>query len=68
MASYILNINAHREYAGLRDHRAEQRRAGERVSSIKAAERMAQYSERRKAYVDEIQSLIHFNRLDRQQR
>ena len=65
VTSYMDNINGHREYAPLRAYRAEQRRSGEAVTGIQAAERLTQYSERRQAYVDEIQSLIHFNKLDR---
>ncbi len=65
VASYMNNINSHREYASLRDYRARQRRLDKPVSGIQAAERMTQYSERRQAYVDELQSLIHFNKLDK---
>ena len=64
VASYMNNINGHREYQGLREYRAEQRRLGEPLSGIQAAERITQYSERRQAYVDEIQALIHFNKLE----
>ncbi|MEM8766154.1 MAG: glucosaminidase domain-containing protein [Pseudomonadota bacterium] len=64
VASYFNNINGHREYAALRDYRAGQRAAGLTLSGIRAAERITQYSERRQAYVDEIQSLIHFNDLE----
>ncbi len=65
VSSYFNNINSHREYAALRDYRAAQRAAGAVPSGIRAAERITQYSERRQAYVDEIQSLIHFNGLER---
>lgn len=61
--SYMHNINSHPEYAGLREYRAKARQAGEPVRGILAAEQLSQYSERRQEYVDEIQSLIHFNRL-----
>lgn len=64
VASYMSNINSHPEYAGLREYRAAVRLAGRPVSGILAAEEMIQYSERRQDYVDEIQSLIHFNRLE----
>lgn len=62
--SYMYNINSHPEYAGFRRYRAAQRARGEALNGIHAAEQLDQYSERRQAYVDEIQSLIHFNRLD----
>ncbi|MGD8415701.1 MAG: glucosaminidase domain-containing protein [Pseudomonadales bacterium] len=64
VASYLYNINSHLEYANLRDYRSRQRDSGREVSGIRAAETITQYSERRQAYVDEIQSLIHFNDLD----
>ena len=64
VASYMNNINTHPEYQILREYRAEQRRRGVPLSGIHAAERLTQYSERRQAYVDEIQSLIHFNELE----
>lgn len=62
--SYMNNINGHPEYAELRAYRTIQRQAGKPVSGIRAAESISQYSERRGAYVDEIQSLIHFNQLE----
>lgn len=64
VASYVNNINGHREYEALRAYRAERRRRGEPVTGIQAAEKISQYSERRQAYIDEIQSLIFFNGLD----
>lgn len=63
--SYMNNINSHPEYEDFRDYRALQRENDEPLNGIQAAEQITQYSERRQAYVDEIQSLIHFNRLDR---
>lgn len=65
VASYFNNINYHREYEALRSYRAEERRLGRKPSGIFAAERLTQYSERRQKYVDEIQSLIHFNHLEK---
>jgi len=66
VSSYLVNINSHPDYAELREYRARQRAKGESVSGIELAEKMAQYSERRNIYVDEIQELIHFNKLDRE--
>ncbi len=65
VASYMNNINSHPEYAGFRAYRARQRALDKPLNGIEAAEQITQYSERRQAYVDEIQSLIHFNRLDK---
>jgi Bax protein len=62
--SYMNNINSHPQYEGFRAYRAAQRAVHKPVNGIRAAEQLAQYSERRQAYVDEIQSLIHFNKLD----
>jgi len=62
--SYMNNINSHPEYTGFRSYRAAQRATQQPLNGIQAAEQLIQYSERRQAYVDEIQSLIHFNRLD----
>jgi Bax protein len=64
VASYVTNINRHREYQALRDYRSRQRRRGEPVTGLAAAERIAQYSERRHRYVKEIKQLIEFNGLD----
>ena len=64
VASYMNNINGHPDYEALRAYRAERRRDDEPVSGIQAAERITQYSERRQQYVDEVQSLIHFNELE----
>lgn len=64
VASYFYNINSHLEYAELRDYRSRRRDEGQRLSGIRAAEEITQYSERRRSYVDEIQSLIYFNDLE----
>ena len=64
--SYMNNINSHPDYVSFRAYRAKQRMAGRPIKGIDAAEQLTQYSERRQAYVDEIQSLIHFNRLEAQ--
>jgi Bax protein len=58
------NINSHPDYERFRAYRVEQRLAGRPIKGIEAADQLIQYSERRDAYVDEIQSLIHFNRLE----
>lgn len=66
VVSYMININSHPDYQGFRAYRTGRRALDKPVSGIQAAEQLTQYSERRQAYVDEIQSLIHFNRLERQ--
>jgi len=64
--SYMNNINSHPDYEDFRAYRAAARAAGRPVSGIHAAEELTRYSERRQEYVDEIQSLIHFNQLEAQ--
>ncbi len=64
--SYMNNINGHPDYENFRAYRHASRAEGRPVSGIDAAERLTQYSERRQEYVDEIQSLIHFNELEAQ--
>lgn len=62
--SYMNNINGHPEYAEFRSYRHALRAEGRPLTGIDAAEQLTQYSERRQEYVDEIQSLIHFNELE----
>lgn len=60
---YLYNINVSRSYKLIRKIRAEQRQKGEIISGFKLAEGLIRYSERREAYVKEIQSMIRFNKL-----
>ena len=64
VASYVQNINTHRSYKSFRDARKAQRERKVPLSSMRLAEELSQYSERRGAYVDEIKQLIITNRLD----
>lgn len=64
VASYLLNLNTNDDYEGLREHRAEIRAAGRSPRGIALAEYLPRYSERRRAYVNEIQSLIELNELE----
>lgn len=66
LISYLYNLNSHADYTTLRAYRAELRREGKRLTGIQLAERLSKYSERRRDYIDELQSLIRFNKLDRQ--
>lgn len=63
--SYMHNINTHRAYSDLRLIRAQAESEGEYVSGVLLAEGLLNYSERGHAYVEEIQSMIEFNHLDR---
>jgi len=64
VASYLHNLNTHDDYEALRERRVELRAAGRSPRGVPLAECLPRYSERRRAYVDEIQSLIDFNELE----
>jgi Bax protein len=64
VASYLLNLNTNEDYEALRERRAELRAAGRSPRGVPLAECLPRYSERRRAYVNEIQSLIDFNELE----
>ncbi len=64
VASYLLNLNSHDDYAELRAYRAAMRARGQRPSSREMAALLAQYSERRQAYIEEVVSLIDVNKLE----
>lgn len=59
--AYFMNVNRNPAYAELRDIRALQRQAGQRIEGKRLAEGLHRYSERGHAYVDEIQSMIRHN-------
>ncbi len=61
--AYLLNLNTGRAYKDLRAKRAEDRAAGKTASSLHLAEGLINYSERREAYVEELQSMINYNKL-----
>ncbi len=64
VASYVKNINTHRSYKSFRDARKVQRDRQVPLSSVRLAEELSRYSERRDDYVKEIKQLIISNRLD----
>ncbi len=61
--SYMLNLNTHRAYRRLRESRAKMLSEGKRISGHKLAETLDQYSERRYAYVESLQSMMEYNHL-----
>lgn len=63
VAAYFYNINTHPSYRGLRELRAEMRRHGEPLDSMRLAVGLGRYSERGLNYVDEVQTLIEQNGL-----
>lgn len=64
VASYFNNINTHPKYRSFRVERARLRAENKRLSGIALAEKLSQYSERRDAYVEELQQLIRSNDLE----
>lgn len=60
---YVLNINRHVSYERFRDLRAALREAGRPLNGIALAEGLQDYSERGRAYVEDIRSLISQNGL-----
>ena len=61
--SYIFNLNKSHAYEELRDIRAKHRAQGEPFDGHQLAATLLYYSERREAYVEELESLIEFNNL-----
>nr|WP_320115572.1 glucosaminidase domain-containing protein [uncultured Desulfuromonas sp.] len=61
--SYMNNLNSHQAYRSLREKRYALRQAGAPLEGKKLAEGLLNYSTRRDAYVDEIQTMIRHNRL-----
>lgn len=61
--SYMRNLNTHRSYASLRKLRAQLRMSGESVTGYKLATKLDRYSERGKAYVEGLHSIMRVNNL-----
>lgn len=64
VASYLHNLNTLPQYQTFRLKRAKLRAANDELSGIVLAEKLLQYSQRREAYVLEIQQLIRSNDLE----
>lgn len=62
--SYMLNLNTHNAYQGLRSLRSELRRDDQLISGHKLAGTLEKYSERGQAYIDGIREMIRFNKLE----
>jgi Bax protein len=62
---YIKTINTNNAYEDLREIRADLREDNKAITGTTLAEGLLRYSERGKAYVKEIQSMIRFNKLSR---
>jgi Bax protein len=63
VAAYILNLNTHRAYRGLRALRQEARKKGVRPNSLTLAAGLEPYSEKGMEYVELLRSIIRVNRL-----
>lgn len=63
VCSYMLNLNTHNAYAGLRDKRAKLRDNGGKISGTVLAGELISYSERGEEYVKGLISLMEFNQL-----
>jgi Bax protein len=63
VVSYMRNLNTHDRYLSFRLERARLRRAGVELSGMLLADELAQYSERRDDYINDIKHLIRVNKL-----
>ena len=62
--AYARNLNTHRSYLHLRRERMVMRQQGTGLSGRKLTDTLTSYSERGAKYVQSIQSIISFNKLD----
>lgn len=65
ITSYMRNLNSHPQYRDLRELRLQDIEQQGHPGGISLAEGLQGYSERGDEYVDEIQQMIRFNRLQR---
>lgn len=63
VASYMRNLNSHPQYQDLRAIRNQALANQQVVSGLDLAQGLIGYSERREAYVEEIQAMIRYNKL-----
>lgn len=63
VAAYILNLNTHRAYRGLRALRQDARKKGKQPDGITLAAGLESYSEKGAEYVDLLRGIIRVNRL-----
>lgn len=61
--AYLRNINSNPSYQDLREMREDMRRRGEELDPLRLATGLSRYSQRRAAYVDEVQNIILQNNL-----
>jgi uncharacterized FlgJ-related protein len=64
--AYLFNLNTHPAYEDFRRERERQRAEGiETFNGLALAGTLLEYSERREAYVEDLQGIMRFNGLDR---
>ena len=61
--SYLLNLNSHFAYDKLRQIRFELRQADKKLDSLELSAGLTMYSEKREAYVEQINNIIRYNDL-----
>jgi Bax protein len=62
--AYVHNLNTHPPYREFRVLRERLRARGERLSGLRLADALGEYSERAAAYVVEIKAMIRQNELE----
>lgn len=61
--SYMRNLNSHPAFKGLREIRAELRQAKQPIEGRKLSAGLRSYSERKDAYIKDINNMMTFNKL-----
>ena len=64
IAAYMLNLNTHNSYSDLRNKRAEIRHQDKEITGLALVGTMIHYSQRGKAYVQDLENLIKYNHLE----
>lgn len=64
VASYMDNLNSHDSYRDLRLAREKMRQRDQKLSSLRLADELSNYSERGEAYIREVKSMILQNGLE----
>lgn len=65
LESYMKNLNSHPAYQLLRDIRTQQRKDKQPVTGFALAAGLIKYSERGEEYIEELRSLMTFNKLSK---
>jgi len=65
VTAYFKNINRHPAYQRVRDERSALRKAGKGLDSLAMVRGLYKYSARGHAYIEELQSMIRYNKIKR---